>query len=72
MSSLYPVILILFAIGQPPGTPGVLIEDNFQSRHDCFDYVEKGGGWSMARSTFGLNDSPDPIPGFYLVCLEST
>jgi hypothetical protein len=63
------VTLVALVVGQPPGTPGLLIE-TFQDRTTCLEYKERAG-WEMLRSAIGYG-SPNthlPVPGWKLECL---
>ena len=60
------VVLVFYIVGTPIEHPAYLIEV-FATRKAC-EHYKREAGWSMVRSTIGLNISPDPVPGIVMVC----
>lgn len=66
------VFLVAFVIGAQFSTPGILLENaGFFDRKGCETYKEESG-WYLLRSTFGLDATIEPVPGFVLSCVEHT
>lgn len=65
---LATVTLVASMIG---AMPGIALE-TFHSRRDCQEFHQLGGGWLLLGSWLGMAESPDPIPGWEMHCVEKT
>lgn len=71
MSLLAASVALVAVLSGPVTGRGIALE-HFETRRDCAEFLAAGGGWLLLGSWLDLPESPDPIRGWELHCVEKT